>query len=210
MITKETIDELKSKQPAIFAAKMAVLKDEQVVATVMMSQIEHDRNHPPEEAALARLASAQAVVLAHAGRLALSREEFRKLVEEVRAEFPDIEIKIIELPTDSGDAGAMLEELRKYQARIEELEDAVDEQTKTHVMSMELIDQLNANAAIAAARIVELEKLLESNQAPKDDVERNAAIAAFEAKLEAIGKCSSIKEVRELLKPVEAQAEGQA
>ena len=94
MISKEVIDELKKTHAETFAAKMAVLKDEQMVASVILSQIEQEKLNPPEARAKARVDSAAQVLITHAGRVELAKAELAKVVESVLSEFPGMDLEL--------------------------------------------------------------------------------------------------------------------
>jgi len=118
MINKETIDELKKSHSEIFAAKMSVLKDEQVVASVILAQIEQDKLNPPENAAKNTVRSAAAVVITHIERASLAKGELDKVVQSVLAQFPSLDLSDVlnlQLPT--------AESVPSYQADLKAAQD---------------------------------------------------------------------------------------
>jgi hypothetical protein len=198
MISKEVIDELKKTHAETFAAKMAVLKDEQMVASVILSQIEQDAKNPPEGEALQRVKAAAGMVLAHANKYRLSRAELEKIIAEVHAQFPDLDIEVLEEPPG----------MESFPV------------TGVPGGSSEVVEDLRRSLESHARRNVELEKWLkeaqDSARADQEAVvnltkERDALEAETKAVRDFIKKvndCGNIKEVRELLKSMEtAKAE---
>lgn len=196
MINKETIDELKKSHSEIFAAKMAVLKDEQVVASVILAQIEQDRLNPPENAAKASVRNALQVVITHTERAELAKEELDKVIQSVREKFPEIdlgEVDFVLLPSDGEGSAEIIQGLR--------------EQLSAGALQKE---QLLAEMDRATLSIVDLQTELKAAQSSA--TEAKAAVAGYEASLKGsqdllkkIGECGSIKDVRELLKSADPQ-----
>lgn len=94
-MTAEQIDELKKSHALLFAAKRAAGLSDAQAAQVIAAQIEHDLANPPEAEARRRVAAAAEVVRVHAARLQAAVAEAQKVADEVRAEFPGIEVELL-------------------------------------------------------------------------------------------------------------------
>lgn len=188
-LPQEKLNEIKAAHPGIWAEKKAAGLNDQLVASAILNQLAHDAEHPPEAEALRRVKAAADIVQAMAGRLITSRQDLERLVAEVREKFPGIRIEIAEEHPALAGAAPDVEALRK------ELEEARacnrDLLVKKDELSAAVIAAQGAkHEALAAA-----EKHLADLKAAQDLLKQAAA-------------CASIKEVRELLKPVESQPAG--
>lgn len=105
---------------------------------------------PPLKEAEDKLKAAQAVIATHLQRASLAKAEFEKLLAELRAEFPDLTIQVLEVAADAGELEQLKAASALQAARIEELQADVDARAQ-------VILQQAQEIALRDERIAQLE-----------------------------------------------------
>lgn len=203
MIPKEKIDELKKNHQEAWAAKRSAGLNEQLAAAAILAQIDHEKENPPEAEALRRVRAAGQIVLVHTGRQQEAQQDLKRVLEEVHAQFPDLDLSEIEIVLVTDGAGG--------DEAMSKLVTELREQIRMHEQAG---DALDARAERDADKIAELMNELRAAKAHEEDMSR-AFTAAESVHLDNLkdaqellkqaAQCSSIKEVRELLKPADPQ-----
>ncbi|MFZ2276298.1 MAG: hypothetical protein WAW39_00810 [Prosthecobacter sp.] len=211
-LPQETLNTIKSNHPELWRAKAAAGLGDQLIAAAILSQVEQDAKNPPETEALKRIKAAAGIVLVHAGKFRASRTELDRILAEVREQFPELEIEILEeppgmeglamLPTDSG-MREVIEKLRvdlqTSTDRTAEVENWLREAQDSARADQEIVVKLTRERAEQDTIIADL---------TRQRAELDAELKAARELLKQVGACANIKEVRELLKPAEpAQAD---
>lgn len=104
--TQEQIEEIKKNHPEAWQVKRAAGLDEQLVASVILAQVEHDKDNPPEAEARARLERANAIITAHLQRAIEAAKGAEAMAAEIRLLFPEMEIQIVEVGVSDEAAAA--------------------------------------------------------------------------------------------------------
>lgn len=174
MITQTEIDQCRAANPDKWAAlSSAGFKPQRIVQIIAEQAAEkaaRDKENPPEQAALMRVKAAEEIVLKHLDRARLSKSELDRLITEVRAQFPELQIEVLMFDAPASDAAAAM--LADFEAQVAKLKE---------------------QHAAQAARIVELEALhTAATKAAADGVENltkaNAVITTLTSEKEALTK----------------------
>lgn len=196
MIDKDTILTLKQDHPEFFADRAAIFpgeRGEQQIAQVLLQQIEHDKNHPPEAEQLSAVRRAIAHCNTKSAELARLRASVHDQVKALGANAAKLDIEILAAAPDgdASDFNRLLDEHRdqiaKQNERIQELEAFLDEQGKTLALAHERIKQLEAERDQLLGDLDALKGVNETHRIKLEKVEQELkttqdALKAAEAK----------------------------
>lgn len=108
-LPQETLNSIKSQYPELWREKAAAGLGDQLIAAAILSQVEQDAKNPPEEEALRRVSSANALVLAAQQRLAMMAGAAQGIYDDVRSQFPTLELDLpISLPVDGQEVAQLI------------------------------------------------------------------------------------------------------
>jgi hypothetical protein len=85
-LPKEKIEELKKEHPGFFKQRRTIITGEdadQRIAGILLSQLQHDKQNPPEAAARVRVQDAASVVRLNVQRLERSSAELHRILDAV-------------------------------------------------------------------------------------------------------------------------------
>lgn len=156
------LDQIRAAHPEkwaqLAAASFKPQRAAEIILTQVADQAARDAENPPEKRAALRVKSAQDIVTVHLNRAKLAHDELDKVLAEVRDQFPDLQIELIELPftTDTS------EDFARNAERIAKLE------SQCSVLSAQCTEKDTAFTNLSLER----DSLIEISRTHREDITR--------------------------------------